>query len=245
MAMTFTCPACGRKLEAPDAAAGQRGVCKFCGARIVAPAAPGQAAHLEPPPTDAAPQAPQAMAWQPPPAAASPPGYAPPPTLPVADFMQRVIGFVVDVIGQWVVFLLLHPVLSLVNPWPSGDLGSLLSALSSGGGNPQDALAGLNVTNMLLNQVFWLVWFALIQWLYFALFESSSLQATPGKLLAGTKVTDMQGRRIGFGRATTRALAKGLSAMLCYIGYLMAAFNDRCQTLHDMIAQTLVLKRRP
>ena len=40
------------------------------------------------------------------------------------------------------------------------------------------------------------------QWLYIALFESSKLQATPGKLALGLRVTDLQGARIGFWRAT-------------------------------------------
>ena len=41
-------------------------------------------------------------------------------------------------------------------------------------------------------------------WLYFACFESSSWQATPGKRLLGLRVADLTGARIGFGRATGR-----------------------------------------
>lgn len=260
MPMTFKCPSCGRDLEAPDGAAGQRGVCRFCGARIVAPNAPAQPAQLDmpppaPPPTAPSPSAtPDPNAWRPSSASAAPnpnawraasaaSPFAAVAALPVADFWQRVLGFVVDMIGQWLVYFLLHPILSLVNPWPTGNLTDILAGLQSGTANPQEVAAQLNLTKLLLGQVYWLIWVGVIQWLYFALFESSALQATPGKLLAGTKVTDMQGRRISFGRATTRAFAKGLSAMLCYIGYVMAAFNTQCQALHDMIAQTLVLKR--
>jgi hypothetical protein len=44
--------------------------------------------------------------------------------------------------------------------------------------------------------------------------ESSSYQATLGKMIFGMKVTDLNGNRISFERATGRHFAKWLSAML-------------------------------
>jgi uncharacterized RDD family membrane protein YckC len=79
-------------------------------------------------------------------------------------------------------------------------------------------------------------------WLYYALMESSSWQATVGKKALGLRVTDMDGNRIGFGRATGRYFGKILSGMICLIGFIMAAFTERRQALHDMMASTLVLK---
>jgi uncharacterized RDD family membrane protein YckC len=79
--------------------------------------------------------------------------------------------------------------------------------------------------------------------LYFPLLESSSLQATPGKLALGIKVTDLQGNRIGFGRALGRNLAKIVSAIILYIGFIMAGFTARKQALHDMIAGCLVVAK--
>ena len=49
-------------------------------------------------------------------------------------------------------------------------------------------------------------------------------------------------RKPPFARATGRHFAKYLSALILGIGFLMAAFTDRKQGLHDMIADTLVLK---
>jgi len=49
--------------------------------------------------------------------------------------------------------------------------------------------------------------------------ESSSYQATLGKMVCGMKVTDLYGNRISFGRATGRHFAKILSAMLLGVGY--------------------------
>ncbi len=82
-------------------------------------------------------------------------------------------------------------------------------------------------------------------WLYEALLMSSSMQATLGKKLVGLKVTDLQNQRIGFGQATIRHFAKYLSALILGIGYLMVAFTEKKQGLHDMIAGTVVQKARP
>jgi uncharacterized RDD family membrane protein YckC len=81
-----------------------------------------------------------------------------------------------------------------------------------------------------------------VGWLYYALMESSAKQATVGKMALGIIVTDLEGRGIGFGRATGRYFAKILSALILGIGFLMAAFTERKQGLHDMVASTLVVK---
>lgn len=78
-------------------------------------------------------------------------------------------------------------------------------------------------------------------WLYFALQESSSKQATLGKGALGIKVTDISGNRIGFGQATGRYVAKLVSTLTLGVGYLMVVFTQRRQGLHDMIAGTLVV----
>jgi uncharacterized RDD family membrane protein YckC len=77
-------------------------------------------------------------------------------------------------------------------------------------------------------------------WLYEAAMESSSKQATLGKMVFSMKVTDLQGNRISFARATARHFCKYISAMILFVGYIMAGFTDRKQALHDMIAGTLV-----
>jgi uncharacterized RDD family membrane protein YckC len=77
-------------------------------------------------------------------------------------------------------------------------------------------------------------------WLYEAFMESSSYQATLGKMIFGMKVTDLNGNRISFERATGRHFAKWLSAMILCIGYIMVGFTERKQGLHDLLAGTLV-----
>ena len=82
-----------------------------------------------------------------------------------------------------------------------------------------------------------------IAFLVTVLMESSGLQGTPGKLALGLKVTDLTGRRIGVWRATLRYVAEVLNSLTLGVGYLMAAFTDRRQALHDIVAGTLVVHR--
>jgi len=80
-------------------------------------------------------------------------------------------------------------------------------------------------------------------WLYFSLMESSEKQATLGKMALGIYVTDNYGNRITFGRATGRYFGKFVSALTLCIGYIMAAFTEKKQALHDMMAGCVVLLR--
>jgi uncharacterized RDD family membrane protein YckC len=84
----------------------------------------------------------------------------------------------------------------------------------------------------------------LLPWLYFAIMESSSRQATLGKMALGIVVTDTQGRQISFARATGRYFGKIISCLILYIGYLMIAFTQRKQGLHDIMAECLVVVKK-
>jgi uncharacterized RDD family membrane protein YckC len=80
-------------------------------------------------------------------------------------------------------------------------------------------------------------------WLYFAFMESSYNQATLGKLACGLAVTDVDGQRISFGRATGRYFAKFISALTLFLGYAMVGWTRQKRGLHDFIAGTLVVRR--
>ena len=83
-----------------------------------------------------------------------------------------------------------------------------------------------------------------VAWLYAALFQSSRLQASPGMLALGLRVTTLDGERIGFGRATGRYFATFLSAIILFFGYFMIGWTQRKQALHDMMAGTLVVRKQ-
>jgi len=72
---------------------------------------------------------------------------------------------------------------------------------------------------------------------------SSLWQATVGKKLLGLRVVDLHGSKPSPARIWGRSLASLLSWFPLFgIGYLMVFFTPRHQTLHDMMAGTLVVK---
>ncbi|HEX4966511.1 MAG TPA: RDD family protein [Thermoanaerobaculia bacterium] len=83
-----------------------------------------------------------------------------------------------------------------------------------------------------------------VAWLYYTLFESSALMATPGKRALGLRVTDLQGRRIGFGRANGRYFGKILSLIAMGFGYWTIPSSPMRQGWHDKMAGSLVLRTR-
>lgn len=83
---------------------------------------------------------------------------------------------------------------------------------------------------------------ALLALAWFALFEASPWQATPGKRLLGLRVVDASGARIGPARAAARHLAGALSWLTLNLGHLLALAPPARQALHDRIAGTRVLQ---
>lgn len=88
-------------------------------------------------------------------------------------------------------------------------------------------------------KVFLIYWAA--NTIYHTIFEGSPLQATPGKMIVGIKVTDEDGNPAGYQRAAMRQLCKVASSATLGIGFVMAIFSDRKQALHDKLAGCLVV----
>ncbi len=77
---------------------------------------------------------------------------------------------------------------------------------------------------------------------YFILMESSSNQATIGKIIWGLQVTDLNGTKISFFRSVGRTFAKALSIIILFFGFIMVGFTKRKQALHDILAGCLVIR---
>jgi uncharacterized RDD family membrane protein YckC len=118
-------------------------------------------------------------------------------------------------------------------------LGIFATMGAAAGAGSQEAMVGL-----LLGSYFLFMLVAMVGgWLYNTLLESSKYQGTLGKIVMGIKVVDLYGNRISFARANGRFFGKWVSGFILYIGFLMCAFTERKQCLHDMIASCLVVRR--
>jgi uncharacterized RDD family membrane protein YckC len=147
-----------------------------------------------------------------------------------AGFWRRFFAYVIDALLFSVVFFAIGGYFGLVDLEFTGTLGSDTAQYS----RSADASDGSQYIFQIVGIV--------VAWLYWALLESSARQATLGKMALGIKVTDLDGNRISFARATGRYFAKYISGVILMIGYIMAAFTAKKQALHDIIASTLVIK---
>lgn len=85
----------------------------------------------------------------------------------------------------------------------------------------------------------------IVIWFFYApILESSEIKATLGKHLMGIQVVDLSGRRISLRAATLRNLLKVVSVIIVFIGFFFALFTKKKQTLHDMLAETVVIYGR-
>jgi uncharacterized RDD family membrane protein YckC len=83
----------------------------------------------------------------------------------------------------------------------------------------------------------WLVvYFALTTWLFRG--------RTPGKWLLRLRVISLTHERISPWGAVERALGYGISIAECGFGFLQYFIHPNCRTVHDRIAETIVVRER-
>jgi uncharacterized RDD family membrane protein YckC len=158
-------------------------------------------------------------------------------TIPLyASFGRRLVALILDIIiiGVLQSFVIV-PVLAVLGLSFVPDIQNMENMDESQAVGMAAAIMGAIGTIWIIS--------ACISFFYFSLLESSKLQGTIGKLAMGVVVTDMEGNRISFGKAALRAIGRYVSYVILCIGFLMAAFTDKKQALHDMIASTLVMKK--
>lgn len=154
-----------------------------------------------------------------------------------AGFWLRVVAAILD---------------SIIVAVPSGPIfllmfASALPALlaARNGGNP-----AFLVVQLFSRFMFFLVVVMIVQWLYWALMESSSWQATLGKKALGLYVTDLEGNRITFGKASGRfwsgrgiTIVPSLGGLYFLVDCICCGFTEKKQAVHDMIAGCLVMRK--
>lgn len=162
--------------------------------------------------------------------------YATAPQIQYAGFWRRFAAYLIDSI------LLSFCMLVVALPF------IILFILAAGSANEStyDDRTGAGVLGgfAVLAYCFFYIALIITNWLYFALFESSKYQATPGKMAIGVIVTDKNLQKLSFARATGRFFAKILNGLTLYIGWILIGITEKKQGLHDMVADTLVIIRK-
>ncbi len=106
--------------------------------------------------------------------------------------------------------------------------------------NPED----LNAREDFLDQRDWISRISFSVWIFYcAVMESSTYQATIGKLLLKMKVVDEFGNRLTAEKSAIRNLSKIISMIVFSLGFLWIIIDRRKQGWHDKIARTFVMDR--
>jgi len=141
-------------------------------------------------------------------------------SIPYAGFWLRVVASIIDSLALFAIQMVCALIFSLAG----GLLGSNLDGRENGG--------------------FGILWLftTVIGLAYYVVFTGSCGQ-TLGKMALRIKVVRTNGSDFGYGRALLREVpGKFVSGLILGIGYLMVAFDERKQGLHDKIADSYVVK---
>jgi len=146
-----------------------------------------------------------------------------------AGFWKRVAAYFIDY-----VILTVFTYIVLI---PLSILGVVVGGIS---GNTDSAAGSIG---MILTMGIGYLFIFVANMMYPAWMHSSKYQATLGKMAVGIKVVRSNGERLTLGRAVGRFFAYLLSSITLCIGFVMAAFTQRKQALHDIICDTLVVDK--
>jgi len=155
------------------------------------------------------------------------PGYGLAPAARYGGFWIRLVAYIIDAIIIFIPVVILAVILGFA-------MGVALGVSNNTSDQSTNtAVAGIQGLIQLLSFV------ATVG--YFVYFWSSG--STIGMRLFHLRVADANtGQPIGLGRAALRYIGLVISALVCYIGLIWAAFDSRKQGWHDKIATTVVLQ---
>jgi uncharacterized RDD family membrane protein YckC len=161
-----------------------------------------------------------------------------------AGFWLRFVATLIDgIISVFVVAIIIALWIGIIG---IGPLREQFEEMGRGLNGPAPVFPAMLVVALLTFFVFMVI----VTWLYFAGMESSSHQGTLGKMALGLVVTDMEGRRVSFGRASGRFWGgRGISnvpsigGLYFLVDCIMAGCTEKKQALHDIIASCLVLRK--
>lgn len=166
-------------------------------------------------------------------------------TREAAGFWLRFLAYAIDCCLVTIVYgvlsvLIFEPLLQGILPDLFGTWADDLSGRTASGAEVSlfVVVFGLLI-GMMLTFIFGSI---LVGVLYFALFESSSLMATPGKLLLDLKASDLEDNRLSFGRALLRSITKGITMAFLGLGFIFIGLSPDKRGLHDLCSGSRVFK---
>lgn len=142
---------------------------------------------------------------------------------------RRVAARLVDEIGVWVLIYVL---------FNDGFTNALSAYAGADPGSPQEVAASVDILGFAMI-------FMVAQCAYNIAMESSSLQATLGKLMVGAVVTSRDGKKPTLGSVVLRNTIGrfAANAIPFCAGYIVGLFNPERRCVHDMIGGTVVRQR--
>lgn len=142
---------------------------------------------------------------------------------------RRIIARLVDEIGVWLLIYLI---------FRDGLSAAVSTYITAGAGTPAENAAAVSLFG-------YAIVFMFAQSGYNILMESSSKQATLGKIMVGAVVTSRDGGRPSFGSVILRnTVGRFVSNIIpFYAGYLLGLFNKERRCVHDMMSGTVVRQR--
>ena len=144
---------------------------------------------------------------------ASPAGYG-----PLADWGQRVVAYLLDVVSIFAV-VIVGVIISVVVGAVSSTLGFIVGLI--------------------------VYLFAAAAGFYIGYLNGATGQS-PGKALTGLKViSEETGQVIGGGMGVVRLIAHFLDSLICYIGWLFPLWDPKKQTIADKVMKTVVVTGAP
>ena len=105
-------------------------------------------------------------------------------------------------------------------------------------------LALVSLGLVLVTKVSMIYWVVQLAGIFLVIYLNGAKGGTPGKKILGLRIVNEMGENIGIPVAILRYIGFIISAAILCIGFLMIAFNQKKQGLHDMIAKTYVVYTR-
>lgn len=151
-----------------------------------------------------------------------------------ASFWVRLTAFVIDVVVMlFLIMIIIFPLSKLGLLGQATQAGPVNVIYGSSSGTSVNGQTG-GISSLIADIVFLLVV------LGYGTVAIASAGATLGKKAVGIKVIDKEGNKPNVLKAFLRSLSKFILAPFIF-GFLVAAFSEKKQGLHDMIAGTYVV----